>query len=109
MFAHRRGVPGRPDFHHVYASRRQVEMCGGGDVLEVTVRIAEEHEDAPYWGWLDTGKDVPVMIKPDYRQLCVCFQAESGMLERVRRGFGHPVRIAIQAAEPVPEPPGPKF
>ena len=96
MYAHRNSTTPNDKFIHVYPSQRQVEMCGNDEIVEVSVKIVEEGEEQTHWGWLDTGKERPTMIWPSYHQLCVCFQGELGMMDRVNRGFGKSVRLIVK-------------
>lgn len=64
----------------------------GAEPEPVQVTIDPE---GTYWGWLETGGDVPIMVYPHKTLFEVCFPY--GYRAEEEKGKGHAVRLRIEA------------
>lgn len=77
--------------------RRYAEMYRGkNDEPAVEVLVAE-NEDGPYYGWLATGEEIPLMIHATEGLFRMCFAY--GPQAEVDHGKGRIVRLAITELE----------
>lgn len=92
MFAQRqREVVDERAYMH-FGVQRWVEMCYGGDVVQV---LCVEDNAGAYWGWIPSDDDIPTMIQP--RPGMFEMQFTYGSAAEVGAGRGRIVRLNVIA------------
>jgi hypothetical protein len=84
-------------FNHIYMSVGQVKMCSNDPVYVIDFEIADnqninELTNSQVWGWLDND-DYFSIIKPNRRDLNMCFPAGLEYTEKLKRGKAYKLEI----------------
>ena len=81
-------------FVNIHPSEMQVRMCisPSDNVFKIDVREAGEHEDTPYYGWLEPSGNI-TMIFPSLILLSVCFPY--GIEAAEEHGDGKVIKVVI--------------
>lgn len=90
---------GKTEFFHLSPSKFHAELYNTGNgktVTAVTVYEVDDGEESPYWGWLRTGEDIPIMIWPAKILLDACFPY--GLQIEEDKGKGRPVNLVVEEA-----------
>ena len=85
------------DFHDIFLTKFQVEMCGAGTIYVIKVRGTTKDEQSNYWGWVDLESRVLCLIFPEFFLLEMCFP--DGIQHDIDRGDGLPVNLVVELVD----------